>query len=133
MDDGDNNNNDQASSSWRSSGIFHRIHVLNCAVQPMCWSNVNIDYNYHGDWSMVPGLRHCFSAVLDETCGCLFVFGGEKKQNTRTIKEEKSGWEQDRNEIERRNISIYNSKEERDMSTCTSLIIANFTSILQTT
>jgi len=57
-----------------SAGIFNQMDVLDLKQKPMTWSRVKFDW--HGDWTMIPGQRDFFSSVFDSTEGRMYVFGG---------------------------------------------------------
>jgi len=76
------------------SGLFNRVDVLDITLSPMCWNT--IDFEYFGDWTMIPGLRRNFSSIFDPKSKIIFVFGGEKHHS-----------------------------KKNDMEICTSLIIVN--------
>ena len=81
------------------SGYFNRIDVLDVGKKPLSWSA--IDFEYFGDWTMIPGLRNNFSSMFNPTSMYLYVFGGEKMA--------KSNF--------------------GDLSSCTSLIMIDFSQI----
>jgi hypothetical protein len=58
-----------------NGGIFNAMHVLDMEEKPMQWSTVNFDWK--GDWTMIPGLRLHFMAAYDEREGLVYVFGGK--------------------------------------------------------
>jgi len=61
--------------SESNGGIFNQITVLDTDAVPMQWSNVQFDWR--GDWTMVPGLRFFFCTAYDEQEGLIYVFGGK--------------------------------------------------------
>ena len=50
------------------------MNVLDVGATPMVWSTVKFDW--HGDWTMIPGQRDFFSSVFDTIEGMMYVFGG---------------------------------------------------------
>ena len=80
------------------NGYFNRIDILDIAKEPLSWST--IDFDYFGDWTMIPGIRNNFSAVFNPPSMSLYIFGGGKEKSRFT-----------------------------DLSHCMSLIVINFSTI----
>ena len=77
-----------AVSSKESSacGLFNRMDVLDTETKPMTWSRV--DFDWIGDYAMIPGVSTRFSSATDSSSGLLYIFGGEQRNFNRSIEEE---------------------------------------------
>ena len=64
-----------AAISESNGGIFNQVHVLDVGVKPWCWSEVQLDWK--GDWTMIPGQRSYFSSCYDPHQAVMYVFGGK--------------------------------------------------------
>jgi hypothetical protein len=65
-----------SNSEPSSCGMFNRLDILDVQSQPMTWTQV--DLSWHGDWTMIPGVRRSFCSTVDPNKGILYVFGGKK-------------------------------------------------------
>ena len=61
--------------SEKNGGIFNQMHILDYGEKPWSWSEIEMEWR--GDWTMIPGQRSYFSSCYDAQDGLIYVFGGK--------------------------------------------------------
>eukprot|EP00518_Triparma_eleuthera_P011167 CAMPEP_0182482366 /NCGR_PEP_ID=MMETSP1319-20130603/39140_1 /TAXON_ID=172717 /ORGANISM="Bolidomonas pacifica, Strain RCC208" /LENGTH=467 /DNA_ID=CAMNT_0024684077 /DNA_START=53 /DNA_END=1453 /DNA_ORIENTATION=+ len=59
----------------QNGGIFNEMHICDTNEDVWQWSELQLDWK--GDWTMIPGQRNYFSSCYDELEGICYVFGGK--------------------------------------------------------
>ncbi|GMH76180.1 hypothetical protein TrLO_g4023 [Triparma laevis f. longispina] len=58
-----------------NGGIFNQMHVCDMTQSVWQWSELELDWR--GDWTMIPGQRSYLSSCYDSLEGMMYVFGGK--------------------------------------------------------
>ncbi|GMH98769.1 hypothetical protein TrVE_jg8857 [Triparma verrucosa] len=58
-----------------NGGIFNQMHV--CDMNQSVWQWSELELDWRGDWTMIPGQRTYLSSCYDSLEGMIYVFGGK--------------------------------------------------------